>query len=409
MIRTPEVFRNRIVQAILLSLLFVRIWVRNFAVLLFVVEKTNGDPFAVSMISVAEFAPIFLFSFIGGTFADRWRPKRTMIWCEFLSALSIFAVLLSLMYGGWQAVFLATLVSAVLSQFSQPSGMKLFKIHVPEEQVQMGMSIYQTVAALFVILGPVLGTFVYQNFGIHVSIAIMGVSFIFSGLSLFLLPADPTPEERPRTSLREEMASGIRYVFSKRVLFLLAGSFVAAGLALGLIQPLNIFLVTERLELPKENLQWILTANGVGMILGGGVALGFSKKIPPQRLLMIGMMMSAVGIAISGLSKELWLTMIFQFVIGLVMPFIQIGINTMILQQTESAFIGRVNGILNLLFTGTMVLAMSASGALKQMLSIVGMFELAAILFVAGVLVILPLYRLERGASPLINKATDRA
>lgn len=414
MIRTPEVFRNRIVQAILLSLLFVQIgiWVRNFAVLLFVVEKTNGDPFAVSMISVVEFAPIFLFSFIGGTFADRWRPKRTMIWCDFLSALSIFAVLLSLVYGGWQAVFMATLVSAVLSQFSQPSGMKLFKIHVPEEQVQMGMSIYQTVAALFLILGPVLGTFVYQNFGIQVSIAIMGVSFIFSGLSLFLLPADPTPGERPRTSLREEMASGIRYVFSKRVLFLLAGSFVAAGLALGLIQPLNIFLVTERLELPKENLQWILTANGVGMILGGGVALGFSNKIPPQRLLMIGMMVSAVGIAISGLSKELWLTMIFQFVIGLVMPFIQIGINTMILKQTESAFIGRVNGILNLLFTGSMVLAMIASGVLKQILSIVWMFELAAILFVAGVLVILPLYRLEgraNGESPLLNKATDRA
>jgi len=318
-----------------------------------------------------------------------------MIWCDFLSALSTFAVLLSLVYGGWQAVFLATLVSAVLSQFSQPSGMKLFKIHVPEEQVQMGMSIYQTVAAVFMILGPVLGTFVYQNFGIQVSIAIMGVSFIFSGLSLFLLPADPTSGERPRTSLGEEMVSGIQYVLSRRVLFLLAGSFVAAGLALGLIQPLNVFLVTERLELPKENLQWILMASGIGMILGGGVALGFSRKIPPQRLLMIGMSVSAVGIAVSGLSKELWLTMIFQFVMGLVIPFIHIGINTMILQQTESAFIGRVNGILSLLFTGSMVLAMSASGALKQMLSIVWMFEIAAILFVAGVLVILPLYRLE--------------
>ncbi|WP_175482354.1 hypothetical protein [Thermoflavimicrobium dichotomicum] len=65
-----------------------------------------------------------------------------------------------------------------------------------------------------------LGTFVYQNFGIQVSIAIMGISFIFSGLSLFLLPADPTPEERLRTSLREEMASGIRY-FSNYFVILL--------------------------------------------------------------------------------------------------------------------------------------------------------------------------------------------
>ncbi len=76
---STNLFGNRVFQAIIISGLFLQIgiWVRNFAVLLFIMEKTNGDPFAVSLISVAEFAPIFIFSFIGGTFADRWRPKRT--------------------------------------------------------------------------------------------------------------------------------------------------------------------------------------------------------------------------------------------------------------------------------------------------------------------------------------------
>jgi len=76
-----QLLKNRFVRAILFSALFLQIgiWVRNFAILLFVMEKTDGDPFAISMISVAEFAPIFIFSFIGGTFADRWRPKKTMV------------------------------------------------------------------------------------------------------------------------------------------------------------------------------------------------------------------------------------------------------------------------------------------------------------------------------------------
>lgn len=62
-----SLFRNRFVQAIMMAGLFMQvgIWIRNFAVLLFVMEMTNGDAFAVSMISVAEFAPIFVFSFIG--------------------------------------------------------------------------------------------------------------------------------------------------------------------------------------------------------------------------------------------------------------------------------------------------------------------------------------------------------
>src|SRR6202008_5094201 len=111
-----SLLKNPFIQTILTAGLFIQggIWIRNFAILLYVVEKTNGDGTAVSLISVAEFAPIFIFSFIGGTFADRWKPKRTMVWCDFLSAVSIFIVLLTLIYGSWYMIFLATLVSAIL-------------------------------------------------------------------------------------------------------------------------------------------------------------------------------------------------------------------------------------------------------------------------------------------------------
>jgi len=127
--------KNRFVYTILLSNLFSQlgIWIRNFAVLLYVMEKSNADAFAVSMISVAEYATIFVFSFIGGVFADRWRPKRTIVWCECLSTFSVFIVFLLLDTGSWTAVFFATLSSSIFSQFAQPSGMKLLKIHVSDE------------------------------------------------------------------------------------------------------------------------------------------------------------------------------------------------------------------------------------------------------------------------------------
>lgn len=123
------ILHNSFIRAIMLSAVFLQvgIWVRNFAILLFVMEKTGNNPYAVSLISVAEFAPIFLFSFIGGTFADRWRPKGTMVSCDLLSALSIFIVLLAVIFGSWQAVFFVTFISSILSQFWQPSAMKLFK------------------------------------------------------------------------------------------------------------------------------------------------------------------------------------------------------------------------------------------------------------------------------------------
>ncbi|WP_100402845.1 MFS transporter [Bacillus sp. FJAT-42315] len=407
-----SLLKNPFVRAILASALFLQvgIWIRNFAVLLFIMEQTKGDPFAVSMISVAEFAPIFLFSFIGGTFADRWRPKRTMIWCDILSALSVFAVLLALMVSTWKLVFLAMLISSILSQFSQPSGMKLFKLHLTESLVQAAMSIYQTIFAVFMILGPALGTVIYQNFGIYTSIGFTGVAFLLSALMLTFIPKDQTVDkEKVNTTLLQEMKSGFQYVWERKVLKLLGTCFIAAGLGIGLIQPLNIFLVTEQLGLEKENLQWLLMVNGSGMIAGGALAMMFSQKILPQRMLILGMFMNAIGISVIGLSTNLWLTLVAEFISGLFMPCIQIGINTMILKNTEGSFIGRVNGILMPLFTGSMVVTMSIAGKLLTMFTIVSLYQAAALLFMIGLLFILPLYymKTEMSTQPVQPKSMN--
>lgn len=393
-----QLLKNRFVRAILFSALFLQIgiWVRNFAILLFVMEKTDGDPFAISMISVAEFAPIFIFSFIGGTFADRWKPKKTMVWCDILSAISVFVVLFTLHFGTWKIVFFVTLISAILSQFSQPSGMKLFKMHLSMDLIQSAMSIYQTIFAIFMVFGPVVGTLVYQNFGIEVSIAITGIAFLFSALMLSFIPKDHAAEkEQKSTSLLDEMKSGIQYVMSKKELKLLGLCFLLAGLALGFIQPLNVFIVTDLLGLAKENLQWLLVANGVGMILGGAISIMFSKKTPPQRMLMSGMLANAIALSVIGFSTSLPITLVAQFICGLFFPSIQIGINTLILQNTKSEFIGRVNGTLTPLFMGAMVLTMSISGKMMERLSIVTVIETSAVLFVVGLVMILPLYHMK--------------
>ncbi|MFC7373195.1 MFS transporter [Fictibacillus iocasae] len=390
------IFQNKVIRTILVSVLFLQIgiWVRNYSILLYVIEKTNENPVAVSLISVAEFAPIFLFSFIGGTFADRWRPKKTMIWCDLLSAASVFVVLLTLMYGSWKVIFFATLISSILSQFSQPSGMKLFKIHVPEELVQLGMSMYQTLFALFMILGPILGTYVYQQFGIMMAIAVMGVAFILSAAALTLLPPDEEPSREARkTSLTEEMKDGFRYVLNKKALTLLGVCFAVAGLAIGLTQPMAVFLITEQLGLPKEQLQWLMAAFGAGMIIGGGLTIAVSSKVKPQVLLSIGMLASAAGFIVMGLSEVYYLTLAAQFMSGLFMPCIHIGINTLILKNTEPEFIGRVNGILNPLFMGAMVITMSLSGLLKDTLSLVAIYEGAGLLLAAGIFTMVPLFR----------------
>lgn len=394
-VRAPSIFGNRFLQTILLSnvLLQIGIWVRNFAILLYVAEVTNKDPYAISLISVAEFAPIFVFSFIGGTFADRWRPKRTMIWCDLLSSLSVFVVLLTIHYGSWHSVYLVTFISAILSQFSQPSSMRLFKRHVPAEQLQQGMALFQSLMAIFMVLGPMLGTFSYSKFGLETSIAVMGVVFLLSALVLVRLPEDETTQQaKPeKGQFRKELIEGFRYVWQSQVLRTLGITFLLAGLAVGVAQALGLFIVTERLGKPEEFLQFILMVNGAAMLIGGAVVATFSKRVSPQLLLAIGMLVGAVCTVIVGYSKSVPLTLVVQFVNGLVFPCIHIGISTMILKWSHESIVGRVNGVLNPMFVGSMVVSMSFAGLLKASFSLVSIYIGLGLLFLLGALVMVPI------------------
>lgn len=389
---------NKFLRVIIASnvLLQLGIWIRNFAILLYVMEKTNNNAFAVSLISVVEFAPIFIFSFIGGTFADRWRPKRTMVLCDLLSAISVFLVLLAIVFETWQAVFFVTFISAILSQFSQPSSMKLFKVHIPEEKFQAGMAMFQTLMSIFIIIGPLLGTFVFQRFGINVAIGLMGLAFLLSACVLVFLPNDQINQtEKVQSGFWKELKEGFKYVYKRKMLMTLGGVFALAGLAVGITQPLGIFIVIERLGLPKENLQWLLTVFGVSMLIGGGFVMFLSQKLSPQKLLAIGLLVNAISVTAMGLSTNFVITIIFQFLNGFFMPCIHVGINTLILKITESEFIGRVNGVLNPMFMGGMVLTISLAGWLKIQFSLVNIYIASGVLFFLGALLTASLFKLK--------------
>ncbi|MGB0088124.1 MAG: MFS transporter, partial [Planifilum fulgidum] len=96
---------NRVFRLVMVSdfLQHTAIWIRNMALLFYVMERTGGDPVAVALLTVAEYVPIFVFSVIGGVLADRWNPKRTMIAGDLMSAASVGVILWLLTKGWWEA------------------------------------------------------------------------------------------------------------------------------------------------------------------------------------------------------------------------------------------------------------------------------------------------------------------
>ncbi|MNV95802.1 hypothetical protein D3C71_1907370 [compost metagenome] len=106
------------------------------------------------------------------------------------------------------------------------------------------------------VLGPVIGTFIYLRYGIEVSLIATGVLFFGSSLILTNLPKDEVEEHSAGSaSFLKELADGLRYVQANQALRALSLAFGVVGLAAGVVQPLAIFIAVEKLGLDKQSLQ----------------------------------------------------------------------------------------------------------------------------------------------------------
>ncbi|MBP1991124.1 MFS transporter [Paenibacillus eucommiae] len=383
-----ELMRNKVFRIVAAADLLQQaaIWIRNIALLFYIMEQTGNDPVAVSLLTVFEYLPIFLFSFIGGTLADRWNPKKTMIIGDFLSSVSIAVILLFVAFGWWQAVFAATIVSAVVSQFSQPSSAIMFKRHIPDEQVSTAIGITQSLMSLFVIVGPMIGTLVYTMLGIETSLILLIALFLISSLIQLALPNSSKIKADPiQRSILGEMKEGLSYVRRSRNLLVIAVSFAFIGLGSGIIQPLDVYIVIDRLQLAKEDIQWFYVLSGIGMLVGGGAAAMFAHKLNPKVVTFIGIAFLSISIVVEVLSVWVALTATMRLLVGVMMAFMQIVLSSIMIKSVDEAYVGRVSGTITPIIMAGMLLGSSMSGVLMNSITLIPTYCLAAgIIFIAA-------------------------
>jgi len=380
-------FRNRAFLIITGSDLLqnLAIWIRNMAILYYIMDQTQGNPVAISLITVLEYAPIFIFSIIGGALADRWNPKRTMIIGDILSALSIVIIMGILSSGYWQVLYAATLASSIVSQFSQPSSVKIVRRNVKKENVQSAIAVTQSANSLFLIFGPIVGTFIYTAMGIQTSMTVLLILFVASAILLTFLPKDQDKRETG-TSLFADIKEGWNYVTQSRSLRMLGLVFGCVGLSAGLINPLAIFLVTERLGLEQTALQFLSGASGLGLLIGGGIAAAVSNKLNQTKTLMIGLLCLAVTMLGEVLSSWLWLTMGLTFLSSISLAFINIIISSYMVSRIDEHVIGRVNGTIMPLFMGTMLIGSSLAGVIMNQTSLIFVYVISVIIMLLSMI-----------------------
>ncbi|CEK30170.1 major facilitator superfamily transporter [[Clostridium] sordellii] len=376
-----NLIKNRVFVTILVTDIIqqMAIWIRNIAIMFFIMDLTNKDPLAISALNFIEYLPMFLLTFVGGIIADRYNPKKIMFFGDLFSFISfiILGVVISKGYIG--AIFLVVLVSASVTQFSYPSSQKYFKEYVDEDSIDKAIGISQLLSSGFFVIGPFIGSQFYFNFGIDKTLMIISLLFLIS-IALILTLPNKNFEKIKSSGFIEDIGLTFKYLNEKEILKLLTKMFFVVSFAMGIANNLDIFLVTDRLGLSEEFYQFFSGIAGVGVIVGGGIYLLVSKHMNIKVLyILIGVF--SITVFFEGYSTNAVLTMMLQFIDNVLGGILSGYVMTLITKVTDQEYLGKVNGVTSTLMTLGIMVGTIFSGIFMKYASIVFAFFVASIAF----------------------------
>ncbi|MGE1166817.1 MFS transporter, partial [Peribacillus simplex] len=88
---------------------------------------------------------------------------------------------------------------------------------------------------------------VYTQLGLFTSLYSLIILFLLSAIALSFLPKWIEQEQAVKGSLKNDIKEGWKYVLHTKNLRMITITFTIMGLAVGLTNPLEVFLVIERL------------------------------------------------------------------------------------------------------------------------------------------------------------------
>jgi len=339
-------------------------------VMLLWIKQTTDSASLMGLLSLLSSLPAVMFGVIGGTVADRASRRKIIAYCDIMSGLALFGLVVLFVFFpgdlGILAIGVVTLSTfvAVLDSFSTPAITASIPDIVPKENMARANSLGQVTFQLAAMLGQGFGGLVYRVAGVLWAAACNGLACLYSGLTetMIRIPQN-IPEQAGQwrenlSGFKKEIVSGFRYVLGVRglnrlVLASTVSTFFSAPLIL-----LIPYYVLDFLKLPEDWVGYLGATFAVGTFIGsviaGVVRVGNKSR---SAVVITSMIIEAIGFAVLGLVRVPSAAFALVFVGGILSGFTGVYIITIIQATTPSEMRGRTFG-----FIGTIAAALAPIG-----------------------------------------------
>ncbi|MGA3030179.1 MAG: MFS transporter [Candidatus Limnocylindrales bacterium] len=245
----------------------------------------NASAFEVALLGAAEMLPFILFTLPAGAWLDRVRRRPVLIAADIGRAIALLSIPIAFAMGVltiWQ-LYVVAFTTGFLTVFFDVADQSYLPVLLDPGDLVEGNANLQMSSSAAQIVGPGLGGGIIGFVGAPFAVIVDAVSFLVSGGLISLVRKhEPKPDRKVDTSLRQEIAEGLRYVAGNRYLRMIAGSTGTSNL--GTTIAFSIFPVYAYVEL---NLSAALVGAAFS-IAGLGVLLGAFAAAPLARRLGVG-------------------------------------------------------------------------------------------------------------------------
>lgn len=373
-----------------------------FVALPFYVYVLSGSALATGGMFLAETLPRLLLGSVAGVFVDRWDRRRTMIVADLARAVLILLLLLLHSPETLWVVYLVAALESAIGQFFSPAQNALLPCLISDDLLVPANALNALSMAVTQLVGPSAGGALFALLGLRGVVLADSFSFLFSAatLALIVVPATAAAVSAAAgdgvarvASVAQGWLEGLRLVGRDRTLTTL---FVALGLGAlgqGIINVVVVIFVRQVLHGSALTFGWLITAQGVGGILGGLLVGQAARRLSPPTLLLIGGLTAGGTLVAIALFPSVLLTVTLIVPVGVTVVGYGVSASTLLQRGTADAYRGRVFGALGTSNALAMLIGILGAGAGGDRLGAALLLAVAGLLYIAAGLAALALPR----------------
>ncbi len=327
--------------------------------------------------------PIFLFSLVGGVFADRVERRKILLGSQYLqlaSAATLTILVVTGLVHVWQILCLSA-VSGFAQAFGGPAYQALIPNLVDREDMPNAIALNSIQFNLAVTIGPALAGQVLAKYGEAWCFGLNTVSFIAPIIALSIITTRFLPQKTTDSMLRS-LKEGIAFVRRQEAMEALI---VLAFLMTFLSMPLRTYIpvfVKDIFHRGPETYGNLLSLMGVGSILGSLTIAGIGNIRRKGLLALTMLVLLGAGISSFALSRRLPLSLAMIAVVGFAMMGVFATVSSLVQLIVTEEMRGRVMSVYNCAFRGGMPMGNLVSGWLIPLVTAPVMLAVNGVLLV---------------------------